>query len=148
MQGILVGSRAQLIKDDEKPTDSFLKHNYASKSIPKLEKNDGKIITGQLEILNETKHELYSSKDNELININLQVLFRNVEIKKLNTEETKAIEGLIKYKEAALVLKAMSNNRCPGSDSFSAEFFKMVWEKMVISSSAKSIMVLLKVNCQ
>ena len=75
------------------------KHNYASKIIPKLEKNDGKIITDQFEILNETKRfyeELYSSKDNELININLQDLFRNVEIKKLNKEESKAIEGPIK----------------------------------------------------
>ena len=38
------------------------KHNYASKIIPKLEKNDGKIITDQFEILTETKRfyeELY-----------------------------------------------------------------------------------------
>ena len=136
MQGILVRSRAQLIEDDEKPTNFFCnleKHNYASKIIPKLEKNDGKIITDQFEILNETKRfyeELYSSKDNELININLQDLFRNVEIKKLNTEESKAIEGPIKYEEVALVLKAMSNNRSPGSDGFSAEFFKMFWKKI------------------
>ena len=137
MQGILVRSRAQLIEDDEKPTFFFFcnleKHNYASKIIPKLEKNDGKIITDQFEILNETKRfyeELYSSKDNELININLQDLFRNVEIKKLNTEESKAIEGPIKYEEVALVLKAMSNNRSPGSDGFSAEFFKMFWKKI------------------
>ena len=56
MQGILVRSRAQLIEDDEKPTNFFCnleKHNYASKIIPKLEKNDGKIITDQFEILND-----------------------------------------------------------------------------------------------
>ena len=60
----------------------------------------------------------------------MQDLFRNVEIKKLNTEESKAIEGPIKYEEVALVLKAMSNNRSPGSDGFSAEFFKMFWKKI------------------
>ena len=49
---------------------------------------------------------------------------------KLNTEESKAIEGPIKYEEVALLLKAMSNNRSPGSDGFSAEFFKMFWKKI------------------
>ena len=59
----------------------------------------------------------------------MQDLFRNVEIKKLNTEESKAIEGLIKCEEAALILKAMSNNRSPGSDGLSAEFLKMFRKK-------------------
>ena len=39
--------------------------------------------------------------------------------------ESDSIEGPITYLEAASVLRAMSNNQSPGSDGFSAEFFKM-----------------------
>ena len=46
-------------------------------------------------------------------------------LKKLNKDESDSIEGPITYHEAALILKAMSNNQSPGSDRFSAEFLKM-----------------------
>ena len=57
MQGILVRSRAQIIEDDEKPTTFFCdleKNNYSSTIIPKLVMDDGKTITEQFKILNET----------------------------------------------------------------------------------------------
>ena len=82
--------------DDEKPRNYFCnleKYNYSSKIIPKLDMEDGKSITDQFEILNT-----------------------------LNEEESNATDGPIKYEEAAKVLRAMSNNRSPGSDGFSAEF--------------------------
>ena len=58
MQGVLVRSRAKIIEEDEKPTTFFCnleKYNYTSKIVPKIETDDGKIITDQHEILNETK---------------------------------------------------------------------------------------------
>ena len=57
MQGILVRSRAQLLKMMKKLTKFFYnleKHNHLSKIIPKLVMDDGKTITDQFEILNET----------------------------------------------------------------------------------------------
>ena len=136
MRGILVRSRAQIIEDDEKPTNFFCnleKHNYVSKIISKLETSSGKVIKDQFEILDETKQfyeNLYSSKDNQLTNIDLKDIFRNTDIKKLSKEEAESPEGPVKYEEAAVILKAMSNNRSPGSDGFSAEFFKMFWKKI------------------
>ena len=132
MQGFLVRARAKIIEDDEKPTNFFCnleKHNYdnyTSKIIPKLETNNGKIVTDQHEILNETKifyEDLYASKDSQLVDIDLFELFRNIDTKKLNKDESDSIESPISYPEAASVLRAMSNNRSPGSDGFSAEFF-------------------------
>ena len=58
-------------------------------------------------------------------------LLHNVEINTLNEEESNAIDGPIKYEEAAKVLRAMSKNRSPGSDGFSAEFFQSVLEKKI-----------------
>ena len=81
----------------------------------------------------ETKifyEDLYASKDSQLVDIDLFELFRNIDTKKLNKDESDSIEGPISYPEAASVLRAMSNNRSPGSDGFSAEFFKIFWKKM------------------
>ena len=136
MEGVLVRARAKIIEDDEKPTNFFCnleKYNYTSKIVSKLETNDGKIITDQFDILNETKRfyeDLYASKDSQLEDIDLFELFRNTDIKRLNKDESDSLEGPITYREVSLILKAMSNNRSPGSDGFTAEFFKIFWKKM------------------
>ena len=94
MQGILIKSRTQIIEDDEKPSHYFCnleKHNYNSKIIPKLERKDGKVITDQFEILNDAKmfnEDLYSNKDNNLTDIDLDSIFINTNTRKLNTEES------------------------------------------------------------
>ena len=88
MQGFLIRARANINKDDEKPSNFFCnleKHNYTSKIIPKLETNNGKIVIDQHEILNETKifyEDLYASKDSQLTDIDLFELFRNIDTKK------------------------------------------------------------------
>ena len=136
MEGVLVRARAKIIEDDEKTTNFFCnleKYNYTSKIVSKLETNEGKIITDQFDILNETKRfyeELYASKDSQLKDIDLFELFRNTDIKRLNKDESDSLEGSITYREASLILKAMSNNRSPGSDGFTAEFFKIFWKKL------------------
>lgn len=38
------------------------------------------------------------------------------------------LKAPLSYSEAALVLKAMSNNRSPGSGGFSVALFKMFWK--------------------
>ena len=40
------------------------------------------------------------------------------------------MEGNITYKEASEALKSMKNNRSPGSDGFSADFFKVFLGKL------------------
>ena len=138
MQGILIRSRAQIIEDDEKPSNFFCnleKHNHSSKIIPKLDLDDGRTIKDQSEILNETKifyEELYTCKESLITDVNLHDLLQNIEVNTLNADDSKAIEGPIRYEEAAQVLKAMSNNRSPGSDGFSAEFFLKYFGKNYI----------------
>ena len=71
----------------------------------------------------------YSCKDSQLTDFNLYDILQNVDVNTLSIEDSNAIEGSMKYEEASHVLKGMSNNRSPGSDGFSAEFFKMFWKK-------------------
>ena len=134
MQGILIRSRAQLIEDDEKPTKYFCNlesHNYINKIIPKIEKEDGTFIKDQDQVLNEAKlfyEKLYSSRDSELLDINIETELDGYSVPKLNNEESTSMEGLLNYEEMAFSLKSMSNNRSPGTDGFSADFFKVFWQ--------------------
>ncbi|KAK3103890.1 hypothetical protein FSP39_022684 [Pinctada imbricata] len=47
---------------------------------------------------------------------------------------------MITLQEAALILKGMSNNKSPGSDGFSTEFFKMFWKEL-------GIFIIRSLNC-
>ena len=73
---------------------------------------------------------LYSNKDEQLSDINLCQEVAGSDVQILTKKESDAIEGFITLREAAVTLKSMSNNRSPGSDGFSAEFFKVFWKEL------------------
>ena len=136
MQGILIRTHGQIIEEDEKPSQYFCnleKNNYSSKIIPKIERNDGTFITDQATILEETKlfyKTLYSSKDSELLDTDLEAELEGYSVPKLNIEESMSIEGILTYDQVSLSLKSMSNNKSPGTDGFSADFLKVFWGKI------------------
>lgn len=74
LKGHIIRYKSEYIDKGEKPIKFFCgleKHNYVSKSMPKLEMTDGTILYKQSEILNETENyykHLYTSKDNILDN--------------------------------------------------------------------------------
>ena len=55
---------------------------------------------------------------------------RDFDVPKLSDQEKDSLEGLITYPEATNFLRNMNNDRSPGSDGFSAEFFKFFWKKI------------------
>ena len=136
MEGIFIRSRAQDVENGEKPSKYFCNlesHNYLSKIIPKIEMPDGKVINNQTEILTEAKHffeNLYTSKDDKLDDIDLNIELAGLNIPKLTNDESNNIEGLITYEQAKYTLFHMKNNRSPGSDGYSADFFKVFWNKV------------------
>ena len=133
MQGILIRTHAKIIEDDEKPSKYFCnleKNTYSSKIIPKIEKEDGTFIKDQVTILEETKlfyQTLYSSRDSELLDFNLETELSGYTVPKLNIDESSNIEGLLAYQQATISLKNMAKNRSPGTDGFNADFFKVFW---------------------
>ena len=106
MEGCLIRSRAQCIEEDEKPSKFFCNlesHNYLSKIIPKLELSNGNLITSQSEILSETKlfyENLYSSKDNQLDDVDLNEELNFYNIPKLSIDESNGLEGQLTFKQA------------------------------------------------
>lgn len=132
LKGHFIRAKAKWIEEGEKPTNYFCNmesRNYYSKLIAKIEKENGENITDQKEILRETKNfyqTLYSKprKINEdCIIEKLKYLNFNI----LSDDEAKLIEGEITYSEAKYFLKNMKNDKSPGSDGFTTEFFKFFW---------------------
>ena len=136
MQGLLIRSRAQLIEDDEKPSQYFCNletHNCFNKIIPKIEKEDGSFINNQDEILTEVQRfyqNLYSSRDTELLDTDINIELEGLSVPKLNDHESISMEGLLTFEQATNSLKSMSNNRSPGTDGFGADFFKVFWQQI------------------
>lgn len=136
LRGHILRSKVQLIEDGEKPSKFFCnleKHNYLSKVIPKLEKDTSEVVTSQSEIIQEIHNyykDLYSCKDKELLNNDLESEFKNLNTSKLSSTESLSIEGELSYSEASKTLFAMTNDRSPGSDGFSSNFFKMFWKQL------------------
>jgi len=132
MQGVLLRSRARWVADGEKVTQYFCaleKRNYVNKSMFKMVKEDGKEINDLEQIRNEVKNfykKLYEERSVEDCNIYDLVK----ELKTLSVEESEKLEGEIKLDEASFALKNMKHNKSPGTDGFSAEFFKFFWRNL------------------
>ena len=140
LKGQMIRSKAQYIDQGEKPTKYFCgleKHNYVSKIIGQLEKDNGTILTEQQEILKETENfyrKLYENKDGKLEKNDIPVeQYRNdSNMTKLKNEEANTIEGLLTYKEISDILYNMKHDKSPGLSGFSAEFFKVFWRQLGI----------------
>ena len=133
LKAFMICSKAQYIDQGEKPTKYFCgleKHNYTSKIIGQVEKDDGSIIMEQTEILKEAElfyRSFYENKDDTLENINLEEYMKDANMNKLTNEETEKLEGLLTYKEISDVLYNMKHEKSPGITGFTAEFFKVFW---------------------
>ena len=75
-------------------------------------------------------YEKLYTKNTNLHNIDLNNHFQQHDVPKLTNLESENLEGLISFDEASLALKSMKNNKSPGSDGFSSEFFKFFWKQL------------------
>ena len=130
IEGIAVRSRVQWLHSGEKPTKYFLNlenRNFVNRSVSFLEKQNGDIIDNQEEILTEVfcfYKNLYSKKE-----VNDVVLEDVIpDSPKLDNDDNLKLEGKITYKEAATALKDMKNEKSPGPDGFTVEFFKFFFK--------------------
>ena len=126
MDGMWVRSRLQWIENGEKVSRYFCnleKRNYVNKAMLSLENENGEMIYDNKEILQETKsfyEKLYSVK--QVVDVDLEGIIN--EIPSLDQEESDELEGLITYEEIWRALKNMNNNKSPGSDGYTTEFYK------------------------
>ena len=95
------------------------------KTISRLNENN-KILTDQTDILNAMK-QFYSNlyKKGKCDNANLN--FYDETAIKLNEEEQLTCEGNLTEHECANALKDMKNNKSPGTDGITTDFYKIFW---------------------
>ena len=96
----------------------------------KLKNNRNEILSDTNSILKETENfytKLYENKDYYLEEVNLVELIKD-RVPKLSDDEAILAEGSISKFEAVSVLKNMKNNKSPGSDGYTVEFFKFFWK--------------------
>lgn len=128
IKGLLLRSHCKWIEDGEKPTKYFCaleKRNYVNKNISKLD-IEGKHINKQEEILQEVKEfykQLYANKDQDLDDVNLKDLLQKVEVPKINNKIKEILDAEITKQEVLQALKNFKNDKTPGTDGFTAEFF-------------------------
>ena len=131
MRGHFVRSKAKWIEEGEKPTNYFCNlesRHFHNKLITSLKLDNGEIVDDQKHILQETNFfyaHLYSKQDNTEDDFIHKLQLINFE--KLTDEEANKLEGKITYAEALNFLKNMKNEKSPGSDGYTTEFFKFFW---------------------
>ena len=91
-------------------------------------------ITDSKEICKEVKNFyqlLYSLRENQLIDFDLDQLL-NRDTPKISDADKERMEmqNVVTMEEAGKVLNNMKNDKSPGSDGFSVNFFKFFWKDL------------------
>ena len=132
MEGVLLRSRARWVAEGEKISSYFCnleKRHYVSKNMSRLIDKHNNVLTNQNDVLQEV-HDFYKSlyREKDVEQCEIKDLVKNIQT--LSEQEAKELEGKITLEEATDVLKNMKNNKSPGSDGFTVEFFKVFWKKL------------------
>ena len=134
LKGSILRSKSQWVEDGEQNSKFFLnleKRNYSIKHIKKLIQGTN-IITDPVAILKEQKRyydTLYSSKQHHFENfIEIEDYFlRNTAIPKLSNDERYFCDQKLQPRDYSTALKNLANNKSPGSDGLTTNFYKFFW---------------------
>jgi len=130
--------RAQYYEDGEKSTKYFYnleKVNKAKKSITRLQSSSG-ILTDSKDILNEEVRfykQLYTTSIAHLTEVEKNSWYNKFlsgNHKKLDIDSKNSLNVDITEHEVYNILCSFSDNKCPGSDGLSKEFYIFFWEEI------------------
>ena len=135
LKGAFIRSRSQMFSQEEKPNKLFLNlenNNFISKNIKELLKPNNTKITEPNEILEEMRifyENLYSYKNiTHLEESSFQSFLEN--LPKLSYEESSKLSSQITMEELQSQVFSTRNNKSPGPDGFTNEFFKFFWKEI------------------
>ena len=136
LQGSLIRSRWQFQSLGEKPTIFFLNlenKNYISKHIRELKKDNTSIHNPE-DILEEMRNfyeNLFKKKKNVEIG---KTPFKNISknLTKLDNNDKIIMEKEITLEELQNIIIKSKNNKSPGPDGFTNEYYKILWPTIKI----------------
>ena len=136
LKGALVRSRWQTSQLGEKPSNSFLNlenKNFISKHIREI-KDGNKLINDPKQILEEMRkfyEKLFSEKKCiDIDETSLKTIKKR--LPKLNEQNREMVEKEITLEELSNIVKKSKNNKSPGPDGYSNEFYKVFWPTIKI----------------
>jgi len=132
-KGSILRSKAKWTEEGEKNSSYFLtleKRNGQNKTITQLKIKNNNTFDDKL-IMRELKSfytDLYSEKQNLTTHCTgIESIFINKFQLKLSAEDAAHCDNPITENECLKALKTLSNNKTPGTDGLSAEFYKFFW---------------------
>ena len=144
VEGIIMRSKAKWHLEGERNSKYFCNlenQHYKEKNMDKLINDNNKELIEIKDILNEQKlfyKNLYTSKSPKLEEESEKIFFpRDENTNILSEVDSFDMEKDIEINECYKVLKSMKENKSPGSDGFTVEFYRFFWEELK-SSMLKS----------
>ena len=132
--GVILRSKALFTEEGEKNTKYFLnleKQNYNNKHMKSVVDSKGTVINTPIIISEEQAsffEKLYTT--NKCIEESKTLITEFLEtddIPKLNEEQNKFLNSSLTVMELSSALKEMSNDKFPGLDGFTTNFYKFFW---------------------
>ena len=132
-KSLIVQSRVQWHEKGEKNNKYFMnlmKRNKLKSTVRKVYKSDGHLTCQPKEILKElTKfyYDLFRAKQSEHFDSSSRAFLSSVNIPKLSDEKRGICEGKLTVNECCNILNTFKNNKTPGNDGLTIEFYKAFW---------------------
>ena len=134
-KGIILRSKAKYAEEGEKNSKYFLnleKRNYNNKHMKSIINDHGIMINDPPKILEEQVSfftKLYSSNRTQTLKLDQikKTFLKNDNIPKLGLHEQLIMDSPITINEITKALKPMANDKSPGLDGFTTNFYKFFW---------------------
>ena len=135
-EGIKIRSKCNWYEQGEKSTKYFLnleKKNAIQGQIRKLF-NNNKEINDQKEILAfiQSFYKNLFTENSKTTSFDCTTFLGNLDIPKLKKEQSEKCDGDLSETELLNAIKAMDNNKSPGNDGLSKEFYETFWNDIKI----------------
>ena len=131
-KGIYLRSKAQFVEETEQNLKYFSQlenRNYKKKHIRSLYSGDT-LITDPKDILEEEKHfysTLYTKQKNSQSEADFDKLVSNLNLPVLTDMNAEICDIDLNIEELGKALRELPNNKSPGSDGMTTEFYKFFW---------------------
>ena len=127
-EGIILHSKASWYEHGEKSSKYFLnleKRSKAKSHLQKIINSDGHEVCDETEIRQKLKQfysSLHKRRSNKTVDECMSYL-ANISLSKLTDEEKLSCEGKLTKNECWIALSSMGNNKSPGNNGLSKEFY-------------------------
>ena len=129
----IFSSKCRWVENGERPTKYFFnleRRNYNKKTISELRMEDETIIKNETQVLDAIENyfnDLYTSACSARQD-EYDSFIQELRLAKLSDEERDELEGPLTYDECKQILETFQNDKSPGEDGFTVEFYNFFFE--------------------